>query len=320
MGFLAGRRVVVTGGAGFLGREVCAAIESHGPASVLAPRSFEYDLRRREAVRRLLRLAEPEVVVHLAAVSGGIEAAHASPGRCFYDNAIMGIQLLEEARLAEVAKLVVVGSIHAYPEQALSPLREEDIWNGYPPQRDAAYGLAQRILLAQAQAYRRQYGTNIIALLPATLYGPCDHFNSESGRLIPTLIRQAIAARDAGRKWIDVDWSGAESLDLLHVRDAARGIARAIEEYNQPEPVNLGTGREITTFELADSICRHCRFNGQIRWTSDGAEPTPSRSLGVTRARSELEFEATIAWEDGLQETVHWYESQRDILVAAPAA
>ena len=320
MGFLGGRRVVVTGGAGFLGREVCTALEAYGPSSILTPRSFEYDLRRREAVRRLLRMTKPEVIVHLAAVVGGIGANRANPGLFFYDNAIMGIQLLEEARLAKVAKVVLIGSICSYPKHAAVPFREDDIWNGYPEETNAPYGLAKKMLMVQAQAYRQQYGMNAITLLPVNLYGPHDNFNPETSHVIPALIRKAIEARDSGATSLDAWGTGSASREFLFVRDAARGIAAATEQYDKPEPVNLGSGREITIRQLAEMICRLCRFTGEIRWDPSQPDGQPRRCLDVSRAREEFGFEASTPFAEGLRQTVAWYESHRRGLAAAAAA
>lgn len=320
MGFLAGRRVVVTGGAGFLGREVCAALEAYGPSSILVPRSFEYDLRRREAVRRLLRVAKPEVIVHLAAVVGGIGANRANPGLFFYDNAIMGIQLLEEARLAKVAKIVLIGSICAYPKFAPVPFREDDIWDGYPEETNAPYGLAKKMLMVQAQAYRQQYGMNAITLLPVNLYGPHDNFNPDSSHVIPALIRKTIEAREAGAASIDAWGTGSASREFLFVRDAAKGIAAAAEKYDKPEPVNIGSGREITIRQLAEMICRLCRFTGEIRWDANQPDGQPRRCLDVSRAREEFGFESGTPFAEGLRQTVAWYESHRRSLAATQAA
>ena len=320
MGFLGGRRVVVTGGAGFLGREVCSALEAFGPSSILTPRSFEYDLRRREAVRRLLRMTKPEVIVHLAAVVGGIGANRANPGLYFYDNAIMGIQLLEEARLAKVAKVVLIGSICSYPKHAAVPFHEDDLWNGYPEETNAPYGLAKKMLMVQAQAYRQQYGLNAITLLPVNLYGPHDNFNPETSHVIPALIRKAIEAREAGTPFIEAWGTGSASREFLFVRDAARGIAAATELYDKPEPVNLGSGREITIQQLAEMICSLCRFTGEIRWDASQPDGQPRRCLDITRAREEFGFEASTPFSEGLRQTVAWYESHRRGLAAAQAA
>jgi GDP-L-fucose synthase len=320
MGFLRGQRVIVTGGAGFLGREVCRALEFYQPSLTLAPRSYEYDLRRREAVRRMMRVTRPDVIVHLAAVVGGIGANRANPGRYFYENAIMGIQLLEEARLAKVGKVVVIGSICSYPKHTSVPFREDDLWNGYPEETNAPYGLAKKMLLVQAQAYRQQYGMNSITLLPVNLYGPGDNFDPELSHVIPALIRKAIEARDAKQPHIDVWGTGNASREFLFVRDAARAIAAATEQYDKPEPVNVGSGQEITIRELAELICRTCRFEGEIRWDSTKPDGQPRRCLDTSRALAEFGFQSTTRLADGLRETVAWYEAQRRMAFVPRAA
>ncbi len=319
MGFLAGRRIVVTGGAGFLGREVCQALGAYRPASIISPRSYEYDLRRREAVRRLLRVTRPDVIVHLAAVVGGIGANRENPGRYFFDNAIMGIQLMEEARLFKVAKFVALGTICSYPKHTPLPFREDDLWNGYPEETNAPYGLAKKMLLVQAQAYRQQYGLNAITLLPVNLYGPGDNFDPATSHVIPALIRKAIEARDEGRQFFEAWGTGAASREFLFVRDAARGIAAATELYDKPEPVNLGSGREITIRQLTQLICRLCRFTGEVRWNPHLPDGQPRRCLDVTRAREEFGFEAQTDFEEGLRETIAYYEAHRAGLAARAA-
>jgi GDP-L-fucose synthase len=314
MGLLAGQRVIVTGGAGFLGREVCQALEAYRPGLILAPRSYEYDLRRREAVRRMFRVTRPDVIVHLAAVVGGIGANRANPGRYFYENAIMGIQLLEEARLAKVGKVVVIGSICSYPKHTPVPFREEELWNGYPEETNAPYGLAKKMLLVQAQAYRQQYGMSAITLLPVNLYGPGDNFDPESSHVIPALVRKAVEARDAKAAsggFIEVWGTGSASREFLFVRDAARAIAAATELYDKPDPVNIGSGEEITIRELAELICRTCRFDGKIRWDAGKPDGQPRRCLDTSRALAEFGFQATTRFPDGLRETVAWYEAHR---------
>jgi GDP-L-fucose synthase len=311
MGFLTGRRITVTGGAGFLGREVCRALQQHGPAPIFVPRSRDFDLRRRNDIQRMFRVAKPEVIVHLAAVVGGIGANRANPGRYFYDNAIMGIELLEEARLAGVEKVVVVGSICSYPKFTPVPFREDDLWNGYPEETNAPYGLAKKMLLVQAQAYREQYGLNAITLLPVNLYGPHDNFDRATSHVIPALIRKALEARDAGSQVIDVWGTGTASREFLFVRDAAAAIAAATEMYDKPAPVNIGSGREITIRELAGLICRLSGFNGAIRWDTGSPDGQPRRCLDTTRALQEFGFRAGTSLEAGLQETIAWYQSQR---------
>jgi GDP-L-fucose synthase len=311
MSFLRGRRILVTGGAGFLGRQVCRELERYGPAEVFVPRSAHFDLREREAIRRAFDLARPEVVLHLAAVAGGIAANRASPGRFFYDNAIMGLQLLEEARLRGVAKLVAVGTVCSYPKHTPAPFREVDLWDGYPEETNAPYGLAKKMLLVQAQAYRQQYGLNAITLLPVNLYGPGDNFDPDSSHVIPALIRKAVEARDAGHPFIEVWGTGAASREFLFVRDAARGIVLAAEHYGQADPVNLGTGQEITIGQLAEMICGLCGFQGNIRWDPSRPDGQPRRCLDTTRARQEFGFAAATSLRDGLIETITWYVRHR---------
>ena len=310
MAAIKGQRILVTGGAGFLGREVCRALPVYRPATILAPRSFEYDLRDAAAVRRLLRDTRPNVVVHLAAVVGGIGANRANPGRYFYENAIMGIQLMEEARLAGIDKFVVLGTICAYPKFTPVPFREEDLWNGYPEETNAPYGLAKKMLIVQAQAYRQQYGLNAISLLPVNLYGPGDNFDPESSHVIPALIRKAIEAREAGQPFIEVWGTGSASREFLFVRDAARAVAAATELYDQADPVNIGSGQEITIRELVELVCDVCRFQGKIRWDSTKPDGQPRRCLDTSRAAAEFGFRASTSLVDGLRETVAWYEAE----------
>jgi GDP-L-fucose synthase len=315
MGFLRRRRVVVTGGAGFLGVPVCRSLETYDPAEIFVPRSATYDLRDRGAVRRLLKDAKPDVIVHLAAVVGGIGANRANPGRYFYENAIMGIQLMEEARLAGVEKLVSLGTICSYPKHTPIPFKEEDLWNGYPEETNAPYGLAKKMLLVQAQAYRQQYGFNAITLLPVNLYGPRDNFDLESSHVIPALIRKVIEARDSGRGYIEVWGTGTASREFLFVGDAAEAIALATEHYNSPEPVNIGSGQEITIRELIKLICDLCAFRGEVRWDPSRPDGQPRRCLDTSRALHAFGFQATTGFREGLAETIAWYEKQ----VAGPS-
>jgi GDP-L-fucose synthase len=310
MNFLRGRRIVVTGGSGFLGRPLCEQLKQYHPAEVFVPRSAQFDLRDRGAVRRLFQTARPDVVVHLAAVVGGIGANRQNPGRFFFDNAIMGIQLMEEARLHDVAKFVGVGTICSYPKHTPVPFREDDLWDGYPEETNAPYGLAKKMLLVQAQAYRQQYGLSAITLLPVNLYGPGDNFDPDSSHVIPALIRKAVEARDAARPFIEVWGTGSASREFLFVRDAAEGIALAAEHYDKPEPVNLGSGREITIRELVEKICDLCAFKGEIRWDPSKPDGQPRRCLDTSRARREFGFAARTDFRDGLIETIAWYEKQ----------
>ena len=308
---LAGRRVVVTGGAGFLGRAVVARLRESGVTDVVVPRSADYDLRERDAVRRLLADARPEVVIHLAAVVGGIGANRANPGRFFYENAIMGIELMEQSRLAGVAKFVGVGTVCSYPKFTPVPFREDDIWNGYPEETNAPYGLAKKMLLVEGQAYRQQYGFDAIHLVPVNLYGPGDNFDPASSHVIPALIRKCLEARDRGDAFVEVWGTGAASREFLYVDDAAEGIALATERYDGDEPVNLGVGHEITIRELVETIARLSGFEGEIRWDATKPDGQPRRALDTSRARERFGFVAHTSFEDGLRRTIAWYEGHR---------
>ena len=319
MSFLSGRCVVVTGGAGFLGRPVCQALSCFGPAKVLVPRSASYDLRDRDAVRKLFAQARPDVVVHLAAVVGGIEANRRNPGRFFYDNAIMGLQLMEEARLSGVQKFVGVGTICSYPKFTPVPFSEDDLWNGYPEETNAPYGLAKKLLLVQAQAYHQQYGFNAVTLLPVNLYGPRDNFDLQSSHVIPALIRKAIEARDRDLPQMEVWGTGSASREFLFVGDAAEGIALAAEHYNKPDPVNLGSGREITIRDLATRICDLVGFQGELTWDASKPDGQPRRCLDTSRAKREFGFAATTDFKDGLAETIAWYEKELHELASRPS-
>lgn len=311
MGDLAGKRVLVTGGAGFLGRPVCAALRDYAPAAVAAPRKAEYDLTEQAAVRQMLADHRPEVVVHLAAVVGGIGANRENPGRFFYENAVMGVMLLEEARRAGVGKFVGVGTICSYPKHTPVPFREDDLWNGYPEETNAPYGLAKKMLLVQARAYRQQYGFHAITLLPVNLYGPGDNFDPASSHVIPALIRKCVEARDAGRPEVPVWGTGAASREFLFVRDAADGIARAADRYDGPDPVNLGSGQEITVRELAGLIADATGYRGRLVWDATQPDGQPRRCLDTTRARERFGWQASTPFADGLRETVAWYEANR---------
>lgn len=305
------KRVVVTGGAGFLGRQVCAELKSRGVAEIIVPRQRQFDLRRRADIDRLLDEARPQVIIHLAAVVGGIGANRMHPGQYFYDNAVMGIELMEAARLAGVLKFVSTGTICAYPKFADVPFQEDEIWNGYPEETNAPYGLAKKMLIVQAQAYRQEYGFNAISLLPVNLYGPHDNFDLESSHVIPGLIRKVVEAREGGERTIEAWGTGKASREFLFVRDAARAIVLATDTYNDSAPVNIGSGREITIRDLADLIRRLAHYEGGIRWDASKPDGQPRRCLDTGRAKQAFGFEAETSLEKGLAETIRWYEGQR---------
>jgi len=309
--FWQNRRVVVTGGAGFLGTSVVSILRDRGAGNVFVPRSRAYDLREKEAIVHMLRDMQPDMVIHLAAVVGGIGANKANPGRFFYDNAIMGIQLIEQARLFGVEKMVVIGTVCAYPKFAPVPFEEEDLWNGYPEETNAPYGLAKKMLLVQSQAYREQYGMNGIYLLPVNLYGPRDNFDPESSHVIPALIRKFVEAKESGSDQVVAWGTGSATREFLYVDDAAEGIVMAAEKYDKPEPVNLGSGEEITIKDLANTIRDLAGFQGEIAWDASKPDGQPRRKLDTTRARHEFGFKAKTSLAEGLRRTVEWYQQAR---------
>jgi GDP-L-fucose synthase len=302
---------MVTGGAGFLGSVVVRRLREAGADDVFVPRVEEYDLRTRADIDRALADGKPDLVIHLAAVVGGIGANRENPGRFFYDNAIMGIQLIEQARLAGVAKLLTVGTVCAYPKFTPVPFHEDDIWNGYPEETNAPYGLAKKMLLVQSQAYRDQYGFNAIYLIPVNLYGPGDNFDPRSSHVIPALIRKCVDAREAGDAFIEAWGTGSASREFLYVEDAARGIVLAAERYDGREPVNLGVGSEITIRSLTELIVRLTGFKGEIRWDHTKPDGQPRRALDTSRAREHFGFVAGTSFEYGLRATIDWYEARR---------
>ncbi|HVG33495.1 MAG TPA: GDP-L-fucose synthase [Pyrinomonadaceae bacterium] len=301
------KKVTVTGGAGFLGRHLVQCLESRG-VDVFVPRSRDYDLVKESDVARLLDDSAPDMLIHLAAVVGGIGHNQKNPGRFYYENLMMGAQLIEQSRLRGIKKFVALGTVCAYPKFTPVPFKEDDIWNGYPEETNAPYGLAKKMMLVQAQSYREQYGFNTIYLLPANLYGPHDNFDLETSHVIPALIRKCIEARRAGLDHIDVWGSGDVSREFLYVEDCADGILRAAETYNEALPVNIGTGREIMIRELVELIARLTGFDGEIRWQTDRPNGQPRRGLDVTRALEKFGFRAQTSLEDGLSRTIRWYE------------
>jgi GDP-L-fucose synthase len=307
---LAAKRILVTGGAGFLGSYVCTRLDALG-SEVIIPRRRDVDLTEQLAVRALMSQEHPNIVVHLAAEVGGIGANRANPGRYFYANATMGINVIEESRRAGVEKLVQVGTVCAYPKYTRVPFKEEHLWDGYPEETNAPYGVAKKSLLVMLQAYRDQYGFNGIYLLPVNLYGPGDNFDLETSHVIPALIRKFVAARDGGASTVDVWGTGSASREFLYVEDAARAIAMATERYDGAEPVNVGAGREVTIRDLVGMIAEITGFEGDIRWDATKPDGQPRRMLDTSRAREHFGFEAEIGLEEGLRRTVAWWEKHQ---------
>jgi len=298
---------MVTGGAGFLGRHVVDELRAAGVEDLVMPRSVTHDLTRQVVVEDLIANSQPDVLIHLAAEVGGIGANRDNPGRYFYANAAMGLHLIEASRRAGVKKYVQVGTVCSYPKHTAVPFEEDDIWDGYPEETNAPYGVAKRSLLAMLQAYRTQYDYNGIYLLPANLYGPHDNFDLETSHVIPALIHRFTAAKEAAADSVTLWGTGSPSREFLHVRDAARGIVAATQEYDGPAPVNLGTGVETKIADLASLIARLCGYEGKIVWDASKPDGQPRRSLDTSRAKSQFGFEAEIALEEGLRETIDWW-------------
>ena len=307
---LKGKRIVVTGGAGFLGSFVVEKLNERG-ATVFVPRSKDYDLVQIEACRRLYKDARPDIVVHLAAKVGGIGANRENPGSFFYENLMMGVQLMEEGRLYGLGKFVALGTICAYPKFTPVPFREEELWNGYPEETNAPYGLAKKMLLVQSQAYRAQWGFNSVYLLPVNLYGPRDNFDPASSHVIPALIKKCFDAMDASESTITVWGTGKATREFLYAADAAEGIVLATERYEKSEPVNLGAGFEISIKDLVTLIARLTGFTGDIIWDATKPDGQPRRCLDTSRAKEEFGFAATTGFEEGLKATIEWYREAR---------
>jgi GDP-L-fucose synthase len=310
-GFWDKRRVVVTGGRGFLGSYIVRKLTERGAKEVLVPESESYDLREMDAVERMYDDMRPDIVIHLAAVVGGIGANRERPGEFFYDNLMMGVQLIEVARQRNLEKFVSLGTVCAYPKFTPVPFKEDDLWNGYPEETNAPYGLAKKMLLVQGQAYRQQYGFRSIYLLPVNLYGPGDHFDPSVSHVIPALIKRCIDARDAGAEEIVVWGDGSPTREFLYVEDAADGIIMATEKYDGPEPVNLGSGFEVSIKDLVTIIAKAAGYKGRIVWDATKPNGQPRRNLDTTRAQREFGFKARMDFAEGLRNTVKWYEAQR---------
>jgi len=305
--------VVVTGGAGFLGAVVVQKLAARGCGAIFVPRSKQYDLRERDDIVRVYDTARPQIVIHLAATVGGIGANRANPGRFFYDNAIMGIQLMEYARRFNVEKFVAVGTVCAYPKFTPVPFSEDDLWKGYPEETNAPYGLAKKMLLVQAQGYRAQYGFNAIYLLPVNLYGPGDNFDLESSHVIPALIRKCVEAKERGQAEIELWGDGSPTREFLYVEDAAEGILLAAESYESAEPVNLGSGEEISIRDLALMVAGEVGFDGGIKWDKTKPNGQPRRCLDISRAKRVFGFQAIQKLKQGIAMTVAWYLENREM-------
>jgi GDP-L-fucose synthase len=314
MTFWSDKKILITGGAGFFGSQVVNQLLKKGvqKENIRIPRSKEVDLRKLENCNRVVK--DCDTVIHLAAKVGGIGFNQNFPGQLFYDNAIMGIQIIEAARQANVEKCVIVGTICAYPKWSPVPFKEDDLWNGYPEETNAPYGLAKKMLLVQSQAYRQEYGFNSIYLLPVNLYGPGDNFDPASSHVIPALIKKFTEARRDKSSCVEVWGTGSASREFLYVDDAARGIILAAEHYNKPYPVNLGSGTEITIRDLVNLIQKLTGFSGDIHWDTTKPDGQPKRRLDVSRAKQEFGFEAKMPFNKGLKKTIEWYWKNSGIL------
>lgn len=309
--FFRDRRIVVTGGDGFLGGYVVEGLREKGCENILVPKIEDYDLVKIENIRQMYDDMKPDVVIHLAAVVGGIGANLEHPGEFFYKNLMMGVQLIEEGRLREIEKFVAIGTICAYPKFTPVPFKEEDIWNGYPEETNAPYGLAKKMLLVQSQAYRAEYGFNSIFLLPVNLYGPGDNFNPKSSHVIPALIKKCVDAIESGSDFIECWGTGNVSREFIYAADAAEGILLATELYNGPEPVNIGAGFEIKIKDLVEKIAKLTGFKGRINWNTSKPDGQPRRCLDTSKAKELFGFEAKTPFDVGLKNTIEWYRQNR---------
>ncbi|REK63297.1 MAG: GDP-fucose synthetase [Brevibacillus sp.] len=305
------KTIMVTGGSGFLGSHVVERLRAAGCSRIIVPRSRDYDLRNQQTAMSLIEQTKPDLIIHLAASVGGIEANRKNPGAFFYDNLSMGIHLMEAARRGGVEKFVACGTICSYPKHAPVPFREETLWDGYPEETNAPYGLAKKMLLVQSQAYRQQYGFNSIFLLPVNLYGPRDNFDLETSHVIPALIRKCVEAKERNENHIVVWGTGQVTREFLYVEDAAEAIVLAAEYYDGDQPVNIGTGEEISIKDLAELIARETGFTGEIRWDTGKPDGQPRRCLDVRKAREYFGFQARVSLREGLRRTIAWYVAQR---------
>jgi len=303
-------RIIITGGAGFLGSFVIEKLKARGYNKLVVPRRKEYDLTHEAGAQRLYKDFKPDVFVHMAGEVGGIGANRDNPGRYFFANMSMGLHLIEGARQFGLKKFVQIGTICAYPKFTPVPFKESDLWNGYPEETNAPYGIAKKALLVMLQGYREQYGLNGIYLLPVNLYGPRDNFDLHTSHVIPALVRKCIEARRRGDREIQAWGTGSASREFLYVEDCAEGIILAMEKYESPEPMNLGSGREITIKDLTNPVAKLCRFEGRIVWDPSKPDGQPRRCLDVSRANEQVGFVAATTLEDGLRKTIAWYESQ----------
>jgi len=320
MATLTGQKVLVTGGSGFLGSHVVEALIARGAADVVVPRSSAFDLRDAAQTHAMFEQHKPDLVVHLAASVGGIGANRRHPGKFFYDNMAMGLNVLECARTHGTAKVVVAGTICAYPKFTPVPFREDDLWNGYPEETNAPYGIAKKSLLVMAQAYRQEYGSNFVMVFPVNLYGPRDNFDLEDSHVIPAMIRKFIDAQARGESHVTLWGDGTPTREFLFVEDCAEGLALAAERYDDPDPVNLGAGFEISMGELALTIARACGFTGEVRWDANRPNGQPRRMLDVERARERFGFTARTSLQEGLRRTIAWYRDNRGAIAARETA
>jgi len=308
-----GKSVMVTGGSGFLGSHLVDELKQRADdIDVFVPRSDEYNLRERAAIKRAFSACDADIVLHLAATVGGIGANRKNPGRYFYENAIMGIELMEQARKYGVNKFTILGTICSYPKQTPVPFNEDDLYEGYPEETNAPYGIAKKALLTQSRAYRRQYDFNSIYLMPVNLYGPGDNFDLETSHVIPAIIRKCVEARERGDDLITAWGTGEPTREFLYVDDAADGILSATERYNESEPVNLGSGIEISIRDLVNTIAELTGFDGEIEWDTSKPDGQPRRRLDTSRAQERFRWEATTGFEEGLRRTVEWFETHRE--------